>query len=471
MSNKKIGPEVRCINLYKHLPNPTYVWKNQKDEMVLADYNQAALEFSGPTLNQFINRKAKTIYADFPKVIEWMNQCQRHKQTITEELTLPHRATGEPRFLKSSWIWIDPDIILFIIQDLTEIKVAKQRLEQLVEKRTTELKTANTELKRSLELFDQGPVIVIIWEPTGCQPIRYISENVQEVLGYSSKEIKSRSLIYKSLIHPDDADRINEEADQFIDRGMNSYEQYYRLKKKDGEYIWIYDSTVIERDKQGKPQLRRGYLLDQTNLKNAEIELQKSHLTLEQKVQKRTAQLAKANMLMQQEIKSRKKSQESLLASEITLEKERASLLEANITLKVLMREVERERKAFEENVSTNLLELVDPYLKKLEKSKLDDRQRNYLEIIKTHLENIVSPFVRTSVAMDLKLTPAEIQIANLIRSGQSSKQIAEALTLSPLTIDKHRGNIRKKLGITNQRTNLKTLLRSREKPLSSKES
>ena len=58
-------------------------------------------------------------------------------------------------------------------------------------------------------------------------------------------------------------------------------------------------------------------------------------------------------------------------------------------------------------------------------------------------------------------LTPTEIDVANLIRHGKTTKQIVALLNLSSRTIETHRKNIRKKLGLDNKKVNLSSYLKS----------
>lgn len=289
------------------------------------------------------------------------------------------------------------------------------------------------------------------------------NQRATEMLGFTLEEFKPNIKSWEELLHPDEIEWVKAELNAHLEGRTPIFQIEYRLKTKSGNWCWILDTgKVFEWNDQGQPLRAAGTHLDITERKEAELELVKIHQELEQRVEERTFKLAETNRNMQQEIQQRKRSEEALLKTELDLEKQRATLEESNIALKVLMKESERERKEFEERVSANLLGLVEPYLHKLKDSGLDQRQANYLEIIESTLNNIVSPFVRTSVAMDLKLTPAEIQIANLIRQNRSSKEIAELLRISHRTVDKHRSNIRRKLGINNNQINLRTLLISK---------
>ena len=54
-----------------------------------------------------------------------------------------------------------------------------------------------------------------------------------------------------------------------------------------------------------------------------------------------------------------------------------------------------------------------------------------------------------------LVLSPAEHRVAKLVKRGKSSQEIAEILNLSSRTVEWHRMNIRKKLGINDQKTSI----------------
>jgi len=59
------------------------------------------------------------------------------------------------------------------------------------------------------------------------------------------------------------------------------------------------------------------------------------------------------------------------------------------------------------------------------------------------------------------RLTPTEIEIANLIKQGKQTKDICKLLHMSKGAINFHRNNIRKKLGLNKEKVNLRSFLLS----------
>ncbi|MCK4786649.1 MAG: helix-turn-helix transcriptional regulator [Desulfobacteraceae bacterium] len=150
-----------------------------------------------------------------------------------------------------------------------------------------------------------------------------------------------------------------------------------------------------------------------------------------------------------------------LREKEKELELKTRNLEEVNTALKVLLKRRDEDKIELEEKVLSNLKELIVPYLEKLKKSGLDTRQNAYLRILQSNLNDIISPFSRRLSSKYLNLTPAEIQVANLVKHGRSIKDIAKMLNVSTRTIEFHRRNIRKKLSIKNRKASLRSHLLS----------
>jgi DNA-binding CsgD family transcriptional regulator len=123
----------------------------------------------------------------------------------------------------------------------------------------------------------------------------------------------------------------------------------------------------------------------------------------------------------------------------------------------------ENDKIELQERVLHNIQELVTPYLQKLKKSALGARQEAYVGIIESHLEDVTSSFSPRLSSEAVGLSPMELQVADLIRQGRTTKDISELLDLSKRTIDGHRDRIRRKLGIKNAKVNLRAYLQSKK--------
>lgn len=165
------------------------------------------------------------------------------------------------------------------------------------------------------------------------------------------------------------------------------------------------------------------------------------------------------------DISERKQYEAALIQARDELEqkvRERTSSLEeTNTALRVLLKAREEDRAALEQNMLFHVRDLVQPYIDQLKRTPLQESQKTLLTLIETNLHQFVSPFIHST--KQYGLTPTELQVSDLIKQGKTTKEIAAILNCSCRTIDGHRDNIRKKIGIKNQRINLGAFLLSLE--------
>jgi DNA-binding CsgD family transcriptional regulator/signal transduction protein with GAF and PtsI domain len=158
-------------------------------------------------------------------------------------------------------------------------------------------------------------------------------------------------------------------------------------------------------------------------------------------------------------LRERKRANKALKKREKELELNTKKQEEVNTALKVLLKQRDQDKTELEEKVIFNVKELVIPYLEKLKAGKLSTQQKNYISVLESNLNEIISPFVHKLSSSYFNLTPKEIQVADLIKKGKTTKEIAHLLKSSTRVIDFHRNNLRKKFGLINKKTNLRSHL------------
>jgi PAS domain S-box-containing protein len=158
-------------------------------------------------------------------------------------------------------------------------------------------------------------------------------------------------------------------------------------------------------------------------------------------------------------ITERKRMEEALRKREQELEEKSRNLEDANTALKVLLKRREDDKAELEEKVICNVRELILPYIENLKITPVDSHQLNQLKILERNTSEIISPFLRTLSSKHPNLTPMEIKVINFIKEGRTTKEMAGLLNVSARTVEVHRDNIRKKLGLRNKKANLKSYL------------
>ncbi|MBU4479579.1 MAG: MEDS domain-containing protein [Candidatus Omnitrophica bacterium] len=156
-------------------------------------------------------------------------------------------------------------------------------------------------------------------------------------------------------------------------------------------------------------------------------------------------------------ITGRKQREEALKESESKLREQKLALEQKNLALKEMIEHIERTKNKTKEDIAINVNEFVLPLLKKL---KIKGSPPKYVDLLRHHIEDMVSSFGRKISEKPRNLTAREIEICNILKGGFTSKDVSELLNISRQTTEKHRKNIRKKLGISNKKINLTSYLR-----------
>lgn len=290
-----------------------------------------------------------------------------------------------------------------------------------------QLKKAQWELQKERDYFknvlDNSADAIGIVDARG----RFIRWNkrAEELFGYSFQELKGKS-----------AFELYEDKEELqcmlTELRRQSYVRDYEIviRTKNGYKVPFSVSISILKDTKGQTLGSVCVARDLSQIKQVQAALKDSNDRLEQRVQERTTELINTN----------------------------TKLEEANIALRVLLEQKDENKQVYAENMLFNVKQLIMPWLDKLQDSGLKAPQQEYVGLIKANLEEFLSSFKR-ELADCYGLTPTEIQLLEQIKQGKTTKEIAEFLNLSKRTIDTHRHNIRKKLGLQNTSVNLRSYL------------
>ncbi len=405
----------------------------------IVDANPAACSFYGWSQKELTSMKITDINMLSNEQI--FSEMERAKSEKRQHFFFRHRLANEE--IRDVEVYSGPikvhgkELLYSIIHDITERKRAEGALQKSEERYRHLVETMN----EGLAMADQDYVF------------KYVNETFCEMLGYRRDELIDHNLI--EFIHDDYKEFMK---NQIARRRIGEAKRFDLVwRAKNGHKIYTLVSPRGFFDAEGRFTGSLGVLTDITDRKQVEKALQKAHDQLE----RRTTELVKLNEKLKQEIEERKLAEQELRKREAQLEIQTSELEEVNTALRVLLKQRDEDKADLEEKILFNVKELVVPYIERLKKGKFDAERTLCLNILESNLNDIVSPFARRLSSEYLGLTPTEIQIANLVKEGKTTKEIAEVLHSSTRTVEFHRNNIRKKIGIKNSKANLRSRLLS----------
>ncbi len=255
----------------------------------------------------------------------------------------------------------------------------------------------------------------------------YVSPSAKKVWGIDAKAMISADFnSIMSGIHPDDRALIEKHHNSPApgSREVCPISEYRAKLPGKSNWHWFSHMRTVVCDGNNIPISLVGNVIDITERKLAEMKLRELYCRLEKKVSE-----------------------------------QKTILEETNTALKVLLRKNNEDKKDIEEKIWFNMKELVFPVLEKMKKSRTWDRR--YINMLESGLKDIFSDFSSKLTSGANQFSHTEMQVANLIKHGKTTKEIADIMNVSVRTIDFHRAKIRNKLGIRNKKINLRTFLLS----------
>ena len=248
----------------------------------------------------------------------------------------------------------------------------------------------------------------------------FFNNAMTRITGYSHEEMMGMN--YREYMDAFNATQVFEVFNKVYQTGLATKALDWKLVAKDGSTRFIEVSVTLKRDLNSQPVGFMGIARDITD---------------------------------------RRQYVETLEAREKELEIKTKNLEEVNTTLKVLLERRDIDKAALEDTIIGNINDLVIPYLERVKKRTTDKKACDHLSVLENNLNTITSSFFRRLTTKYANLTATEIEVANLVKNGKSIKEIADLLSISGKTVEVHRMNIRKKVGITNTKTSLRSHLLS----------
>lgn len=169
-----LGQEI-LNSIYQSLPQPTFIWKYDKEDFQLIAFNRAATEFASKQIDQLLNKNASEIYKDDQQIINDLHRCLNEKLSFQKEINYQFKSKDVEKFLHINYIYVGSQIVIVQPEEITE----RKKLEQLL------IASEN----RFHSLADNSLVGTFIIKNGICT---YINKEFAKIFGYSINDIMGK---------------------------------------------------------------------------------------------------------------------------------------------------------------------------------------------------------------------------------------------------------------------------------------
>jgi two-component system, cell cycle sensor histidine kinase and response regulator CckA len=141
------------------------------------------------------------------------------------------------------------------------------------------MREQTSSMKDAQELIERLPAVVYVADAAPELLCRYVSPQIEALLGYSPGEWTGDSRLWSQGVHSEDADKRPAAYTRSITTGQNLDVQYRMLDRR-GNLVWIHDRAAVVRDEHGAPCRLYGVLVDVTTRRNAQTAFRQQEANL-----------------------------------------------------------------------------------------------------------------------------------------------------------------------------------------------
>jgi len=398
--------EQRKRHFYENAPVGMYEIDFRSGRCV--SVNPFMLKYTGYTRKEFmamdpINLLAEASQGHFCERYEKIQRGEEVPSRVEYQIKIKDGRTRwalyEIQYIrKQGYIW-GASVVLYNVDERKRALMALEESEQ--------------RFRRLVETMNEGLIIL-----DGEGRLTYVNQHLEEISGFSADELVGRKI--QDFLSPDASRYVYRRITEQDKNPRRSFEIAW--KQKSGEQKYSIISPQVLRSAKGENGGSFAIITDITAKKRAENTLRRRERELQEK---------------------------------------NTQLEEMNTALRTLVKLREHDKSEIENRIFANLQQLMTPLIEKLQTSGLNDHQKIYTKLLSANLKEITSSFNQILPSHLLVLTPAEIEVANLVKHGRPTKEIASLMNISVRTVDMHRLNIRRKLGLHKKGTNLRSYLLS----------
>jgi len=315
---------------------------------------------------------------------------------------------------------------LLLLEDVTEYFNNQQKLNQ-----------AEVELNTIFEkIFELSPVLIALSQIEDGKLLA-VNEAYCKTLGFTKDELIGKSTVELGIIQPEIRNQIRDLIKQV--GSLKEYPITAQTKdRKPIEFLWFSDLVTIN----GESKLLT-VCIDHTEKYNALKKLSSLNKEIKEEVKSKTLDLERSNKNLKEALFDKEKF---ILKSE-----------EYNITLKNILSELKSQKDSQSSSLQQKYYENIVPLISRLKRSS--DTSIAAIELLENRLNEMFQIEKSLTSIPYFKLTVAEAKVVKMIQKGYIAKQIADKMKINLCTVYKHQKNIRQKLGLTNEHTQLRSFL------------